>query len=367
MHQRTTRTAPLPPELLREVVLVTDQRTVLTLRHSSKLCKLFADEVILSYSARHPDNIKITLSALVDAQTPSPTTPPVQSVEYVGSQAWFDLKRGTVTVDLVLAARTQTVPSNLTWLPKHINALTEMSKLLSDNVDHLIRIQKMRSGIRDMWRDVTKRDDDAVSLRKSLRKQALEIGTSQLTYQKGAARVQRDYNKAAAAGFSALLRATERSAPSLAHVAARLRRKYNKAAGAGFSAFLRAKERFAPFLVPVAPPSQTLTLTAKGRGVIRARTRPALGGDGIPSLISGTVIRHPRPVQEEDQLQGGGGGDDQCRGGDVRVVMAGFKRGEKMEVFGFRMEMNVASALFLGGFDAMKASVDSSTAAAVST
>ncbi|KAJ3300606.1 hypothetical protein HK104_009263 [Borealophlyctis nickersoniae] len=64
MHQRTTRTTPttpLPPELLRQVVLVTDQRTVLTLRHSSKLCKLLADEVILSYMA--PRHIKIILCA----------------------------------------------------------------------------------------------------------------------------------------------------------------------------------------------------------------------------------------------------------------------------------------------------------------
>ncbi|KAJ3290123.1 hypothetical protein HK104_007005 [Borealophlyctis nickersoniae] len=334
MHQRTTRTTPLPPELLRQVVLVTDQRTVLTLRHSSKLCKLFADEVILSYSARHPDKIKMTLSTLVDAQTPSPAvTLPVQSVEYVGSQARFDLKRRTVTVDLVLPRRNQTVPLHLSWLPKHINLLNELSMSMSEFLGEVIKLQNMRARIRDMWWDVKNHDGDgAVSIRKSLRQKASEVGILQLAFQRKAARLQRIYNTAA---------------------------------GAGFGAYLRATERVAPFLVPVTGPSKTLTLTAKGRGVIRARTRPAPGGDGIPLLVSGTIICHPRHTPDGDR--GGGGGDDEGHGGDVRVVMAGFKRGEKMEVLGFRMEMNVASALFLGGFDAMRASVDSFTAVTVST
>ncbi|KAJ3293895.1 hypothetical protein HK104_004124 [Borealophlyctis nickersoniae] len=354
MPQRTTRTTPLPPELLRQVVLVTDQRTVLTLRYSSKLCKLFADEVILFYSARHPENIKIILSTLVDAQTPSPATtltvqadaqtpspaatPPVQSVEDVGSQARFDLKRRTVTVDLVLAPRNRTVPSYLTWLPKHINLINELSMDMSDFLDGVIRLQNMRSRIRNVWRVVMKHGGYGAVFIRSLRIDASAIGTQQLGYQRSVARLQRSYNKAA---------------------------------GAGFGTYLRVTERFAPFFVPIGAASQTLTLTAKGRAVIRARTRRAPAGDGIPWLTSGTIIRHPRRVHDEDQLQhgggGGGGGDDECRGGNVRIVMAGVKRREKMEVLGFRMEMNVASALFLGGFDGTKASVDPSTAVTVST
>ncbi|KAJ3282370.1 hypothetical protein HK104_010926 [Borealophlyctis nickersoniae] len=364
MYQRTTCTAPLPPELLREVVLVTDQRTVLTLRHSSKLCKLFAEEVILSYAARHADNFKITLSTLVDgqtpssaatppeqsvdqvnsttlwtvvdAQTPSPaTTPPVQSVGYVGSRARFDRERRTVTVDLFLAPRNQTIPSDDTWLRDTIDALNEVSMTMSDIVEEVPSLRKARSTIRNLWSRVVKKHDvdGAVSIKKLLRKKASKVGTVQLTLQKEGARLQRYYDKAAGEVGN----------------------------------LLQEAELFAPFLVPVAAPSQTLTLTAKGRCVIRARTRPAAARDGIPSLISGTIMRHPRRVHDRGQDQHGGGGDDECRGAEVRIVMGGFKSGENVEVLGFRMEMNVASALLLGGFDAMKASVGPSTAAAVST
>ncbi|KAJ3279034.1 hypothetical protein HK104_001831 [Borealophlyctis nickersoniae] len=215
---------------------------------------------------------------------------------------------------------------------------------MSRFADGLINLRKVKSKIRDQWRDVAEHDgDDAMSIRKSLRKKASKAGIVQVDLEGWAAEMQQFYKLLAEAGKQKEL--------------------------GTFGAFLRTTERFAPFLVPVDAPPQTLTLTAKGRGIIRARTRPTLSVNGIPLLVSGTIIRHPRRVQDEDQLQsgGGGGGGDEGHGGKVRIVMPGFKREEKMEVLGFRMEMNVASALLLGGFDATKASVDSSTAVTAST
>ncbi|KAJ3284483.1 hypothetical protein HK104_009894 [Borealophlyctis nickersoniae] len=353
----------LPPELIREVLLVSDQRTVLTLRCSSKLCKFFADEVILLHLARNPHNIKLVLSTRVDPQNPpsapdEPQNPPIdpfpnpESVAYVGSDARLHLQKRTVVLDLVFANPSDAFDPSIVDLPE----------------DTPNSVSKLRESVKYLQHKYAVLALDII--------ETIRFMQQILSFRFLDGRGRKDINKKGQK-MTATMREIILRLGKFNDIGTEYQDMYNE--------FLplcgplrELKVMVNPFSVP-SNRSYACSLTAKGRILAQVCTNPACAGGNIKgplSLIYWSVLFHPPEYgtcgdddeeedcdddEEEDCDDDEEGGDDDEEDGDddqedgdgveIGILMAGMRNGDQVDVMGMRMELDVRSALLLGGFD----------------